>query len=265
MTRITIVINESTDIEDCKKEGGDHGDDGSLVEDRNNQGQVIMAEENLGTFSAVGKDLQSNGLTQNGEGVLPVPNQPTAVKRPRIKSTPSENVLSSTPAMKRQKVRGLSLDPEQCQMMKSIKSGTGAGPSVAGSQAINRIDLPSSEVKEDDEATYIVDCSMEGGENGAEGSIMEDRSNQWFDLPEGWRKQIITRKSGSKGGRHEAYVWPPFGKKLRSNKDILQWVHNNPDQPINPMFVNTGVPINPSGEVIINSNIQKHIDDVQGV
>merc|ERR1712029_590489 len=230
-----------------------------MGEYKNDRGQDSMAEENLKTFLAVGEDLQINELTQNRGGVPSLPQQQRAIKRHRVKSTPSENVLSSTPVLK--KVRGLSLDPQQCRI-KAIKSHQKVRPSVVASQAENRTDGQSADDKEN-EVKVIEDCSMDGGENRADGSILEDRNVQWFNLPDGWRKQIVTRKSGGKGGRHEAYVWPPFGNRLRSNKDILQWVHNNPDQPINPMFANTGVPINPSGEVKFNNKIQEYMSLIQ--
>jgi len=252
--------NTSTDIEDCNKEEGDNRADGSMMEDRNDQGQVSFVEENLETFLAVGEDLQIKGLMQNGGIVPPLPKQPRALKRQSIKSSPSENVFSSTPAMK--KVRGLSPDLDQCGI-KVINSHSEVGPSVAASQAENRTDPLSSADNENNEVTVIEDCSMEGGDNGADFTIMEDRNDQWFNLPDGWRKQIFTRKSGTFAGQRSVYVWPPFGKKLRSNKDILQWVHDNPQQPINPMVVNTSIPINASGEVKFNSKIQEYMSLVQ--
>merc|ERR1712029_643672 len=189
-----------------------------------------------------------------------LPKQPRALKRHRIESSPSENVFSSTPAMK--KVRGLSPDLDQCGI-KATNSHLEVGPSVAASQVENGADPLSSADDKDNEITVIEDCSMEGGDNGADYSIMEDGNNQWFNLPDGWRKQIFTQKSGSFAGQRAVYVWPPFGKKLRSNKDILQWVHDNPQQPINPMVVNTSIPINASGEVKFNNKIQEYISLIQ--
>ena len=82
-----------------------------------------------------------------------------------------------------------------------------------------------------------------------------DQSDQWFNLPDGWRKQIVTRKSGNTAGGYDVYIYPPVGKKLRSNNDILRWVQTNPTVPIDPVFVNMSVPINQTGEIKMDSKV----------
>ena len=68
--------------------------------------------------------------------------------------------------------------------------------------------------------------------------------DQWFELPGGWRKQIVTRKQGATAGGYDVYIYPPVGKKLRSNNDILRWVQANPTEEIDCIWVNMKVPLN---------------------
>ena len=68
--------------------------------------------------------------------------------------------------------------------------------------------------------------------------------DQWFELPGGWRKQIVTRKQGATAGGYDVYIYPPVGKKLRSNNDILRWVQANPTEEIDCVWVNMKVPLN---------------------
>ena len=103
------------------------------------------------------------------------------------------------------------------------------------------------------------------GNKGALNQLMlnPDQRDQWFNLPDGWRKQIVIRKSGNTAGGYDVYVYPPVGKKLRSMNDILRWVQANPTVPIDPSWVNMSPPINPTGETRIDKKIEELIDNVQ--
>ena len=70
---------------------------------------------------------------------------------------------------------------------------------------------------------------------------------KWFDLPGGWRKQIVPRRNGKLAGRYDVYLRPPgktSGRKLRSNNDLLNWVQSNRRVEIDCTYVNMHVPIN---------------------
>jgi len=74
--------------------------------------------------------------------------------------------------------------------------------------------------------------------------VNPDQSDQWFDLPDGWRKQIVTRKTGNTAGTCDVYVHPPGGgKRLRSTNEIAQWVLANPNGAIDLASVNMSVPV----------------------
>jgi len=86
--------------------------------------------------------------------------------------------------------------------------------------------------------------------------------DQWFELPGGWRKQIVTRKQGATAGGYDVYIYPPVGKKLRSNNDILRWVQANPTEEIDCVWVNMKVPLNQSGEINVDHSVEELIDRV---
>ena len=72
-------------------------------------------------------------------------------------------------------------------------------------------------------------------------------TEKWFDLPGGWRKQVVPRRNGKLAGRYDVYLCPPgktSGRKLRSNNDLLNWVQSNRGVEIDCTYVNMHVPLN---------------------
>ena len=77
-----------------------------------------------------------------------------------------------------------------------------------------------------------------------------------YQLPDGWRKQCVQRKTGASAGGWDVYVLPPKGGKLRSNSDILRFVRDNPSIPINPELVNMERPIDKHGKCPMTPKIR---------
>jgi len=83
---------------------------------------------------------------------------------------------------------------------------------------------------------------------------------EWYNLPGGWIKYVVFRQS-----RHATYLTIPAGKKLRSNNDILRWVGEHPNVPIDLNYVNMLVPINELGVCHNPRAIQSLRDRVEAV
>ena len=67
--------------------------------------------------------------------------------------------------------------------------------------------------------------------------------DEWYELPDGWRKRAIQRKSGSSMGGWDVYLHPPVpGKRLRSSTELMRFVKDHPEMPIDPMQVNMDLP-----------------------
>jgi len=51
-----------------------------------------------------------------------------------------------------------------------------------------------------------------------------NRVEQVYELPGGWVKKIIPRKSGTSQGQWDAYLFTPDGTKIRSNQDLIKYL-----------------------------------------
>jgi hypothetical protein len=63
------------------------------------------------------------------------------------------------------------------------------------------------------------------------------------DLPDDWRKRIVRRKSGNSQGGVDVYITTPPNargarKRLRSSVELLKYLCEHPDIPIDPAMVN---------------------------
>ena len=103
----------------------------------------------------------------------------------------------------------------------------------------------------------------------------EECSVQWYTLPDEWKKEVVTRPSkrhprykmdedGSvrklEGkSRHDVYLYPPRGKRLRSHKDILRWVKEYPYALINTEYVNCLTPLDKDGKITRKSKRLKQL------
>lgn len=88
--------------------------------------------------------------------------------------------------------------------------------------------------------------------------------SQWFDLPDGWRKNVLHER-----GYTYISLTPPNTKTLkskilRSNQDILSWVQNNPNSPINTMYVNMLLPFDKNtGETFAPAKLNQELNKLR--
>ncbi len=72
-------------------------------------------------------------------------------------------------------------------------------------------------------------------------------------LPDGWVKRITQRRSGATKGDRDVYLLPPPGRhqrRLRSNVELLKFIRDYPDVPLNPVYVNFKCSFEPAKEGI---------------
>ena len=73
--------------------------------------------------------------------------------------------------------------------------------------------------------------------------------DEWYDLPGGWKKRAMQRKSGSSAGGWDVYLHPPApGKRLRSSTELMRFVKDHPEMDIDPLFVNMDLPFRVSAD-----------------
>ncbi len=60
------------------------------------------------------------------------------------------------------------------------------------------------------------------------------------ELPDGWVKRIIQRRSGATKGHWDVYLIPPgrHHRQLRSTVELMKFIQNYPNVPVNPTYVN---------------------------
>lgn len=66
---------------------------------------------------------------------------------------------------------------------------------------------------------------------------MDNRVEQVYELPGGWEKKIVPRKSGASVGRWDTYLIAPDGTKIRSNQDLIKYCAGTGTQ-IDPLVIN---------------------------
>jgi len=64
-----------------------------------------------------------------------------------------------------------------------------------------------------------------------------NRVEQVYELPGGWVKKIIPRKTGTSQGQWDAYLFTPDGTKIRSNQDLIKYLAATGLQ-IDPFVIN---------------------------
>jgi hypothetical protein len=75
-------------------------------------------------------------------------------------------------------------------------------------------EVSSSEEEEEEEDDSSVSSGVEDQE-------VEDYS---LNLPGGWRKRYVMRKTEDRAGKWKAYLTSPEGERLRSRKDLEEWL-----------------------------------------
>ena len=70
---------------------------------------------------------------------------------------------------------------------------------------------------------------------------MGSRAEQVFELPGGWEKKLVPRKSGASAGKWDTYLIAPDRTKIRSNQDLVKYCAATGTQ-IDPFVVNMDKP-----------------------
>ena len=113
--------------------------------------------------------------------------------------------------------------------------------------------LPSSDAQIQNDLEGMQMPKKARSPNANTAALSPEPHGTWYNLPDGWKKLVQPRKTvssnGSNSSKYDVYVTTPDGKRLRSNSEILRWILENPECPINPSFVNIHMPSDPSGEV----------------
>ena len=144
--------------------------------------------------------------------------------------------LSDDKAEKEKVVQSSSSDREHI-------SGTNAGPSnVQG----------DDDSKKKDNNAYS-NKGNEGTPSFAPSKIpvpkVPKSGDEWYDLPGGWKKRAMQRKSGSSAGGWDVYLHPPPpGKRLRSSTELMRFVKDHPEMDIDPLYVNMDLPFRVSAD-----------------
>merc|ERR1712150_128601 len=90
--------------------------------------------------------------------------------------------------------------------------------------------------------------------------------DEWYDLPGGWKKRAMQRKSGSSAGGWDVYLYPPPpGKRLRSSTELMRFVKDHPDMEIDPMQVNMDLPFRMSPDGTPSIPTQKLIAAIKEI
>jgi len=87
-----------------------------------------------------------------------------------------------------------------------------------------------------------------------------------YELPDGWSKLIIQRKSGQFAGKFDTYLMTPNGTKIRSNQDLLRFVRDNPFVKMDINYVNMEKPIDDEGKTPLTKKVmalQEGVKEIQ--